>query len=148
MRSDRLHTVCSQIKVLSHRSQLLGEVVPLTPLLRWVFLLFQSIAETPIYPYVSVRDKGEPMRKQGSDAALKTHLCSFCSRGFARRYDCLRHERSHTGERPYPCHLCDMRFAVKPNLHRHIETVHNKMDRRTQIAEILAATLKPHHEAA
>ncbi|XP_077545052.1 zinc finger and BTB domain-containing protein 8A-like isoform X6 [Haemaphysalis longicornis] len=36
-----------------------------------------------------------------------------------------RHERSHTGERPFPCRLCAMAFSRKDNLRVHERRYHS-----------------------
>ncbi|EJD47313.1 hypothetical protein AURDEDRAFT_62280, partial [Auricularia subglabra TFB-10046 SS5] len=32
------------------------------------------------------------------------YVCDICGVAFIRKYDGDRHRRSHTGERPFPCH--------------------------------------------
>lgn len=35
------------------------------------------------------------------------------------------HERTHTGDRPYPCPYCRYRSSTGPNLAKHIKQQHN-----------------------
>lgn len=35
------------------------------------------------------------------------------------------HERTHTGDRPYPCPYCRYRSSTGPNLAKHIKQKHN-----------------------
>lgn len=50
--------------------------------------------------------------------------CRFCQKVFYGAVDLSRHERTHTGERPFVCHLCSYASAQLGNLHRHIRTRH------------------------
>jgi len=48
--------------------------------------------------------------------SLKSWNCSFCMKMFRSRSEFRRHVRVHTGERPYPCNVCDARFKQKSHL--------------------------------
>ncbi|XP_067640881.1 gastrula zinc finger protein XlCGF58.1-like isoform X2 [Eurosta solidaginis] len=57
---------------------------------------------------------------------MKLHLekniqCPHCEKCYARRFDLDVHMRSHTGELPFACHLCDKRFAIKVRLTYHLQ---------------------------
>ncbi|EDQ89754.1 uncharacterized protein MONBRDRAFT_32134 [Monosiga brevicollis MX1] len=45
--------------------------------------------------------------------------CHFCSKRFASLAHVIRHERVHTGERPFACDVCDRRFSQLGNLRTH-----------------------------
>lgn len=57
---------------------------------------------------------------------MKTHTgerpfaCHLCSYQAVRKAHLVQHMRSHTGERPYACHLCDYRAAQRSNLTEHL----------------------------
>ncbi|KAG7255021.1 hypothetical protein CRUP_005501 [Coryphaenoides rupestris] len=52
-------------------------------------------------------------KKQGK------YVCEYCSRACAKPSVLLKHIRSHTGERPYPCVTCGFSFKTKSNLYKH-----------------------------
>ena len=64
----------------------------------------------------------------------KTHLtspyvcCHWCSKAFVDASSLARHERSHSGWKPYPCPYqltCGKRFVEEANLIQHIKRTHN-----------------------
>lgn len=48
------------------------------------------------------------------------YVCSVCEKTFKRRKILRRHERFHTGEKPYPCSVCSKTFALRKSLRRHM----------------------------
>lgn len=57
--------------------------------------------------------KDHKSKKQGK------YICEYCNRACAKPSVLLKHIRSHTGERPYPCVTCDISFKTKSNLYKH-----------------------------
>ncbi|XP_056154063.1 zinc finger protein 40 [Lampris incognitus] len=57
--------------------------------------------------------KEQKPKKQGK------HVCEYCNRACAKPSVLLKHIRSHTGERPYPCVTCGFSFKTKSNLYKH-----------------------------
>lgn len=47
------------------------------------------------------------------------YVCEYCHRACAKPSVLLKHIRSHTGERPYPCVTCGFSFKTKSNLYKH-----------------------------
>ncbi|KAM6958802.1 zinc finger protein 40 [Aplochiton taeniatus] len=61
----------------------------------------------------SISTKDQKPKKQGK------YVCEYCSRACAKPSVLLKHIRSHTGERPYPCVTCGFSFKTKSNLYKH-----------------------------
>ena len=50
--------------------------------------------------------------------------CSFCGKKLKSPEILLQHEREHTGEKPFICHICDSAFCSKKALTQHTRGVH------------------------
>ncbi|XP_060572451.1 gastrula zinc finger protein xLCGF3.1-like [Ruditapes philippinarum] len=52
------------------------------------------------------------------------HRCPICGKLTQSRYQLEVHVRTHTGEKPYRCTLCEKRFSHKSNIKRHLLSQH------------------------
>ncbi|WVN90308.1 uncharacterized protein L203_105544 [Cryptococcus depauperatus CBS 7841] len=56
------------------------------------------------------------------------HKCPLCSATFTRPQHVGRHLRAHTGDRPYECKECPLRFARSDLLSRHVNKTHRTQE--------------------
>ncbi|XP_015364050.1 PREDICTED: putative zinc finger protein 286B isoform X1 [Diuraphis noxia] len=70
----------------------------------------------------------EEMQISSKEETLETnsseHQCGICGKELLSAYTLANHMRSHTGERPYGCSVCEKFFKTKSNLNEHYR-VHN-----------------------
>ena len=53
----------------------------------------------------------------------KPYSCKFCKMSFISKSVVQRHERVHTGEKPYSCSFCESKFSAISTMKRH-ELIH------------------------
>lgn len=52
------------------------------------------------------------------------YFCEYCEKQFSPWYSLKKHLRTHTGERPYRCDVCDARFTQSGGLRNHMLSKH------------------------
>ncbi|XP_078507052.1 uncharacterized protein LOC144767506 [Lissotriton helveticus] len=87
-------------------------------------LLLHEQTHSDQYPYTE-----HEMRYADKATHEKTHKgerpfhCNVCEKSFTQKGHLLQHQRIHTGERPYNCTVCEKRFSRKATLVRH-QSIH------------------------
>ena len=60
--------------------------------------------------------KMEGRRRQG----LVVHYCNECNYMTQQKSHLVNHSRTHSGEQPFHCNLCDQNFSLKNSLKNHL----------------------------
>ena len=64
----------------------------------------------------------------------KAYMCNDCGKGCSSRSELESHKRSHTGERPYKCHLCSNTYKHNADLQQHILAGH--LGKRPHVCDV------------
>ena len=87
-----------------------------------VFSIFLQISETEetVAEVFDGRLGYVPVENEGyAHIGSKQYQCGFCSVVMKTRQKIIQHIRSHTGERPFGCPMCDRDFPRKYQLKKH-----------------------------
>ncbi|XP_027559403.1 zinc finger protein 212-like isoform X2 [Neopelma chrysocephalum] len=63
--------------------------------------------------------RGSPAHQQQGQGRGKSYICSDCGKSFVCHSWLVRHQTTHTGERPYKCSECDKTYRRKDYLLNH-----------------------------
>lgn len=90
-------------------------------------------SESPVNPpskSSSVSGPTQPIPKKSQQIKTdkpRPHICTICTRAFARLEHLKRHERSHTNEKPFQCAACGRCFARRDLVLRHQQKLHSSL---------------------
>ncbi|XP_077865737.1 BCL11 transcription factor A-like [Saccoglossus kowalevskii] len=70
----------------------------------------------------------------------KSKSCEFCGKVFKFQSNLIVHRRSHTGEKPYKCQLCDHACSQASKLKRHMKTHFNKNSPRSVSSSVVLSS--------
>ena len=84
--------------------------------------LYESESETK-NPMIAQINKLDKIEAEKIISTGTSHSCSYCNKKFLTGHRLKKHERFHTGEKPFHCSYCGKKFPHKSKLDRH-ERIH------------------------
>ena len=82
-------------------------------------------------PHEAIHDHTKLMtpQPQTTPNSEYTYTCAICGKGFHFPSHMERHNRIHSGIKPFACKFCGRRFATKGNMQSHIVTHYKDLNK-------------------
>uniref|UniRef100_A0A8C7JPX7 BCL11 transcription factor A b n=1 Tax=Oncorhynchus kisutch TaxID=8019 RepID=A0A8C7JPX7_ONCKI len=96
-----------------------------------------STSQSPSSGFRSTPNPAQPT------TPLKAKSCEFCGKTFKFQSNLIVHRRSHTGEKPYKCHLCNHACTQASKLKRHMKTHSQKNSLNAKSDDSLSTASSP-----
>lgn len=90
----------------------------LTQFILWYLFITAEEARHFIIPRLEDMHPGGSQRQ--IPKRMLSSMCILCKKMFASPSHLNIHMRVHTGDRPFACEVCDVKFNTKGNLKRHM----------------------------
>ncbi|CAN3374998.1 hypothetical protein DIURU_000224 [Diutina rugosa] len=94
---------------------------------------------TPVVPTQPIPKKSQQIKTDKP----RPHICTVCTRAFARLEHLKRHERSHTNEKPFQCAACGRCFARRDLVLRHQQKLHSDLPNLLRRGSEVSASSSP-----
>lgn len=107
---------------------------------------FQSHSSLPLPPTEGSTPPSTERGRLASNAGVMNRKCAYCDRRFSKAEHLKRHQRSHTGEKPFRCDVCLKSYARSDVLIRHTRNHHS--DSTESTGEKLQALKSPKSETS
>ncbi|XP_057680425.1 zinc finger protein 616-like [Corythoichthys intestinalis] len=75
-------------------------------------------------PPTSSEEEVPPGGATAVKSEAETVVCDVCGQVMKNKSSLARHSFIHTGQKPFACHLCDLRFNRQDNLRYHLSRLH------------------------
>ncbi|XP_064093117.1 longitudinals lacking protein, isoforms H/M/V-like isoform X19 [Macrobrachium nipponense] len=85
-----------------------------------------SLQGFPMEGYSGEGTRPPQMEQEGFGGRRRCHACPVCNKLFETRYKLERHQRTHTGEKPFVCPFCPHRCNQRDNLKAHVASRHRE----------------------
>lgn len=85
----------------------------------------QPHAQLPLLPDEASTPSSSGRGRSSSNVGVMNRKCAYCDRRFSKAEHLKRHQRSHTGEKPFKCTVCLKSYARSDVLIRHTRNHHS-----------------------